>query len=390
MRKVRLMKLLTEEMQGMSVIQAFDSVLQRIEKMSFLRMGDGELRFLLESQDGSRLDDDYPINSQPSLNGVVKGAAANRTLDYKRVLKAYESCDFLDLHLHLPFVRDHLKLLKWNRRKDGWHSEDAHDSRILPRWFFNHFHDYVAEHKCLFCAGESPLQEALLQDPVYRQRAMKIWPETYKADFLPLPNFGRNLSRDYDEMRQSIASAIQENNYDTMFIGASGLAKPLCVEISNRYSVKALDIGSILRAMTYSATAGDATWPANHNPYYFSVPLSVYMKATRKAYPHLKPYELIAKANAQLCFDLMHGESGKSYRTSATKSLPANDKNIIEFKENYRYYVKELVPEFKGNEKVETQVLDLHWWLKFKGFSYLVPLPYQIKLLADRVKKINK
>lgn len=379
-----------EETKESNIVHNFDSILRQTKKMSFLRMGDGELKFLLESQAGSRSDNDYPIESHPSLGSGVKGAAANRVSDYDRVLQAYENCDYLDLHLHIPSVRDRLPLLKWNRRQDGWQSEGTDDSRILPRWFFMHFYDYVAEHKCLFCAGESPLQEALLQDPGYRRRAMKVWPETYKADFLPLPNFGRNLSRDYDEILQRVASAIQENNYDTVFIGASGLAKPLCVEISNRYSVKALDIGSILRAMTYSATAGDATWPANHNPYYFSVPLSVYMKATRKAYPHLKPYELIAKANAQLCFDLIRGEPGKSYRTSATKSLPANDKKLKEFKENYRYYIKELVPEFKGNERVETQVIDLHWWLKLKGLSYLVPLPYQIKLLVDRIKKMNK
>ncbi len=382
------MKSVAEAMKGANAVQSFDSVLRNAKNLSFLRMGDGELRFLLESQDGTRSDDDYPINSQSSLSSGVKGAAANRVSDYKRVLKAYECCDFLDLHLHVPFVRDHLELLKWNRRNDGWQSEGAHDSRILPRWFLTHFHDYVVDHNCLFCAGEAPLQKALLQDPEYKQYAMKIWPEKYQADFLSLPNFGRNLSRDYDEMLQSIASAIQQNNYDTVFVGASGLAKPLCVELSEKYSVKALDIGSVLRAMTYSATAGDATWPANHNPFYFSVPLPVYMKATQKAYSHLEPYELIAKANAQLCFDLMHGESGQTFRTSASKSLTANQKNLKVFKENYFYYIEKLLPEFKGYDKVEAQVVDLHWWLKLKGFTRLIPLPYRMSLLLDQVKRL--
>lgn len=382
------MKSLIKEATEADPIQAFDSVLQKTENLSFLRMGDGELRFLLESQDGTRCDDNYAIASKPSLGSGVKGAAANRASDYQRILEAYENCDYLDLHLHLPFIRDRLKLLKWNRREDGWQSKDASDSRILPRWFLTHFHNYVAEHKCLFCAGESPLQEALLQDPDYRQCAVKVWPENYQADFLPLPNFGRYLSRDYNDMRQSIASAIHRNDYDTVFIGASGLAKPLCVEIAKTYQVKALDLGSILRAMTYSATAGDATWPANHNPYYFSIPLSVYMKATRKAYPHLKPHELIAKANAQLCFDLIHGKSGATVRTSASDRFDTQEENQKVFKENYIYYLNELIPEFQGYDKVRTQVLDLHWWMKTKGLTHLIPFTSRVTLLLDRAKRL--
>jgi hypothetical protein len=239
----------------------------------------------------------------------------------------------------------------------------------------------------LFYAGESLVQQALLQDADYKKCATQIWPEQHQADFLPLPNFGRHLSRDYEEMQETIIAAIQKNHYDTVFIGASGLAKPLCVAIAKSQQVKAIDIGSVLRAMTYSATAGDATWPANHNPYYFSVPLAVYMKATRKAYPHLAPHELIAKANAQLCLDLIHGKSGTSSRTSQVNDLDIEAEKQQQFQTNYRYYIQELVSEFQKNKQVKTQVLELHWWMKSQGLTNMISLPNKISLLIDKIQR---
>ena len=43
-----------KDMHDLDSIQSFDSVLRETKSLSFLRMGDGELRFLLESQDARR------------------------------------------------------------------------------------------------------------------------------------------------------------------------------------------------------------------------------------------------------------------------------------------------------------------------------------------------
>lgn len=382
---------LAAAMQGTDPVAAFDALLRETKSLSFLRMGDGELRFLLEAQTGDRSDTDYLLASQPSLSGRVKGAAANRVADYQRVLNAYENCDLLDLHLHLAFNRDHLSSLQWQRRQDAWQSTNAEDSKILPRWFATYFRDYVTDHKCLFFAGEAPLQAALLQDPIYRRCAATMWSEQYQADFLPLPNFGRHLSRDYDVMQKTLETAIQTHHYDTLFIGASGLAKPLCVAIAQSQQIKAIDIGSILRGLTYSATAGDATWPANHNPYYFSVPLSVYMEATGKAYPHLAPHELIAKANAQLCFDLSHDKSSTTSRNTSLTPMSVDADQCKIFLENYHYYHQELVPKLRNiaadHRYIKAQILELHWWMKGNGFSNLMPWTARIHLLLDRLRK---
>lgn len=366
--------------------EAFDKLLRSSTALSFIRMGDGEFNFLLEMQSGKRADEDFALSGTASLDSGVRGAAANRVKDYPKVLSAYENADMVDLHLHLKPVRSRLHLLQWNPNSSGWQSTDEKDSRILPDWFKNCFKRYIADHRCLFYAAEAPLVESLLEFANYREIAKDFWPDTFEAIFSKPINWGAHLSRDYDLIKDEIREIVTRDSIDTVFLGASGLAKPLCVELAKELEIKMVDIGSLLRALSYSATAGPVTWPANHYPFFFRIPLNTYMDATRQAYPELKDHELIAKANAQMIFDLIKKDFSHSVPLRRATFAINGDNEYDEFLESMLYYSNELVKNSVRGKTISSQVADLYRWLYYNKYSELTPYRYRAMIFSRNIK----
>jgi hypothetical protein len=363
-------------------------LLETRNTFSFLRMGDGELRFLIESQSSGRNDDAYAVETKSGLNSSLRGACAIRSSDYEKILRAYEEADFVDLHLHVSYNRENLPKLRWNRRLDGMETTGADDSQILLYWAWTCLKSYTCRHRCLICAAEAPLQEALLENDSYRALAGAIWPERVRVDFMRLPHDGRYLSRDFKIIEAALRDRIRNGGFDTLLLGASGLAKPLCVRLAGELNVRALDIGSLLRATTYSATSGVATWRANHNPFFFRVPLKVYMEATMTAYPELSPGKLVAKANAQLCLDLLRKRMGRSTRTFDSDSYELNPENIQAFNANLAYYRESLVPSLGDDPAVRHQVNDLQRWMDHRGLTWKGLLLGHFRAIVAPVRKV--
>ncbi len=364
-------------------------LLETRRAFSFLRMGDGELRFLLESQSSTRNDDDYPYETRSNLTASVKGGCWMRSSDYEKILRAYEEADYVDLHLHLAYNREQLPKLIWNRRTDGQESTGPEDSRVLPFWALFRLKDYLSRNRCLFCAGEAPLQQALLENTRYRALASHFWPQEMHVDFMRLPHDGRHLSCDFEMIEEALRVRLLDGGFDTLLLGASGLAKPLCVQLARDLSVRALDIGSLLRATTYSATSGVATWRANHNLFFLRVPLEIYMEATMKAYPELSPGEFLAKANAQLCLDLLGKRYGFSSRTFHAQAYELNAENLQVFQINFSYYRERLVPSLgKNDPAVRYQVRQLERWMDHQRLTWKGRLQGHLRAIVAPVRKV--
>jgi hypothetical protein len=354
------------------------------QHFSFIRMGDGELRFLLDCQEG-KTDIIRPTVSIPSISAGVAGAASNKPQDYHKILKAYESADCVDLHLHIPSIRDRIATLQWTPNPNGWQSSGAENSRLLPRWTVAHFKEFLNNKRVLFFGGEAKLLEALLSDPEYRILAKDFFPDHLNAVFIDPPGEGFNLSEDYPLIKNLIETQLKTSKFDAVFISASGMAKPLCVELSAIHKVKTLDFGAILRALTYSATSGRAGWPANHFPFFFHIPLNVYLEAVRKAYPEIQSSVLVAKANAQLMFDLIKKNYEHSIGRSKISLATKADAEYQIFIRDFAYYKSYFTKTLKNTNL--QQFKDFHTWMYHSGYSEHTPLSFRIRALLSKVSK---
>jgi hypothetical protein len=197
------------------------------------------------------------------------------------------------------------------------------------------------------------------------------------------PGDGLSLSANFDSIRNSISGELATGKYNALFIAASGLAKPLCVELAKTHKIKAIDFGAIFRALTYSATSGAATWPANHFPFYFNIPLATYLHALRKAYPEMNRQVVIAKANAQLMFDLI--KKNYSYSTSRKNAQFAsqNDPEYTTFLTSFELYKNTF--NRGNNRKENSQIQDLYKWLYYSGYRSIVPVGRKLVINAIRI-----
>ena len=321
-------------------------LLEAYSSFSFLRMGDGELRFLLEVQEQKWKDGLYDAERSASCE-IATGTLGLRSVDYERLLASYQGCGGLDLYLGEEYNKKEYARLRWARDASKWTVSDPAASKFIYDWTRFHLKLYASHHKCLFCGAEAALFRELLVEPEYRRIAGDYLPAQAQFGFYEPPERGRNASANLDKVKQDLKQLTKSGNYDTVFICYGGPAKILCFELAREMNVRTIDWGSMLRAMTYSGSDGQATWRASHNPFFFRVPLPLYLNAMRRAWPDLTNEELLGKAHAQLCLELQRKAVGLTlpadvHDPDAFDSSPENEKCFLEAYDYYRRSIRPL------------------------------------------------
>ena len=365
----------------------FTALMEQQRGFSFLRLGDGELRFLLEAQENVELTERRGL--RPSCE-IAYGSPAVTRKDYDRLLKSYERCSVIDLHRDLPYNRAHLARLRWRRAPEAIGTASSGAVGLLFTWLHHEFRSYLTRHRVVICGAEASLLRELLTDPEYRRIAASYWPEGANVTFVQPRRDGRNVSEDLDAIKDDLTEAIRDHRADTVFVSLGGGAKILCYELAAELGVCAIDCGSALRALTYSGSDGQSLWRASHHPFLFRVPLDVYLPALQRAYPGIDPMTLIAKAHAQLCLDLQRKVLLQSVTSDANDGamFDPSSENLRTFAESFAWYRRSVLPIARINPEAAVLVSEFAHWRRKHGLGWdgrLFRMGLAVKALGRRI-----
>jgi len=361
-------------------------VLTAQQSASFLRLGDGELRFLLEAQSGKWEDNQYDRYQRRASPDEATGTLGLTRKDYERLIAAYRGCSVLDVYGEIPYNREYLSQVEFNRPGSMLTVSSTPDNPLLNAWTVQEFRAFLGERRTIICGAEARLQENLLRHPVYRDCAREFWPESASVEFVQPPDDGRNLSQNLDQTKELLLNRIQKTRSDVVLLSLGGAAKILCFEIAHEANVCAVDWGSMLRAFTYSGSDGFANWRSSHNPFLFRVPLYVYFPTLLESYPRMPAEWYLGKAHCQLILDLHAHEVGRIHPADVhdSSSRSFSDSNLKDFSEDYEYYLREVLPQFKADSGM---VNEFHNWLIRNRVPVKIDVKWRIGYQANRVLK---
>jgi len=359
---------MTSTSQRREACRRLTELMKSVRPFSFLRLGDGELAFMLKVQEGVAL-------SQRELRASVNIAYDGPGIDqrhYERVLKSYEECTYLDLHDKLEFNAANIPRLHWQRRKGLYQNESPETSLLLYDWTYTEFHDYIRERRCLFAGAEAALLRQLRSDDEYLKLAAAFWPDDAQPVFHQVRGDGENLSDHLDSIKDDLSAIIHDLRIDTLFLSLGGAAKPICHELSQELSICAVDFGSMMRGLACCGSSGAGLWRSSHNPYFVRVPFSMHMQALERAHPDLPPVKLLAKAHAQLCLELQRREEGWSVAADVidASSFDPSPENLRIFHEALQYYQEKYRPLARGNREARALVREFDKWCLKKGLGW--------------------
>jgi hypothetical protein len=345
------------------------TLLEKHSTLSFLRLGDGELRFLLQVQGG---EGELTARNLRASCEIAYGDPGLTKAQGKRLLASYERCSFLDLYGGLPYNNEHLPRLRWHRDPRTLGNASSGAIGLLFEWLYHDFRHYLSQHRSLICGAEAVLLEQLLKDPEYRRIASPFWPESIDVLFVQPRHDGARLSQDLDLIKEDLKAAVREHCPDTLFLSLGGASKIIGYELAQELGIRAVDFGSALRALTYSGSDGYAGWRASHHPHLLRVPFDVYMRALRKAHPDLSPAMLVAKAHAQLCLELQRKDLLKSGTSDANDGsmFDATAQNLRNFWESMRTYRREILPLVERDQEALALAREFRLWRWKKGLDW--------------------
>jgi hypothetical protein len=164
--------------------------------------------------------------------------------------------------------------------------------------------EYVRRHRCLLAGAEAALLRELYREPDYHRHTGGFWHEGTELHFHQVREDGRHMSENLDRIKDDLATEMRRLRCDTLLLSLGTGAKIVCQELAAELHVRAIDFGSMLRALTYSGSSGYHANRAFHNPFLFRVPFSLYMTALERAHPSLEVATLIGKAHSQLALEI--------------------------------------------------------------------------------------
>jgi hypothetical protein len=372
---------------GEEAAKTLTSLLEANTTFSFLRLGDGELGFLLHVQGGER---DFARRDLGPSCEIAHGNPALTAKDYERLLHSYECCSVVDLHRQLPYNAEHLGRLRWKRSSSTIGTASSGGTALLFTWIQHELKPYLSRHRSIFCGAEASLLRELSVDREFRQAAASCLPADSEMHFLQPRRDGTRASEDLDGIKSDLAALVREQRADTIFVSLGGGAKILCYELAEELGIRAIDFGSALRALTFSGSDGQAAWRSSHHPFLFRVPLRVYWPALRRARPGLDPVTLVSKAHAQLCLELQHKVMLQATTSAANDSamFDASPDNVRNFNESYAYYRQHVLPLGKSNAEVALLIAEFRHWRRKHGLGWdgwLFQLGVRAKSLIRRV-----
>lgn len=332
---------------------------------SFLRLGDGELRFLLEMQSGRWRDDRYDCYDRQPHADEARGTLGLTSKDFPRLIQAYENCTVLDTYAEQPYNKEHLAQLDLNRIPGSTSIGSTARRSLLAQWICSDWKYFLTNRRVLFCGAEAAILRELLNDVTFPSIIAPLWPSDATCSFLPPLEEGRHLSRNLDRQKSALIDAVQQNSVEVILLSLGGTAKILAHEVARECGACAIDFGSMMRGLTYSGSDGQATWRASHNPFFHHVPLATYFPALLRAVPGKNDLWYLAKSHAQLLLDLQYKVIGETRPADAHDgcSLSTREDELRAFETSYEYYQAEIRPRFASSTQGRRLAADLTDWL---------------------------
>lgn len=361
-------------------------VLRETPGASFLRLGDGELRFLLEIQESRWENSRYDNYARTAHPDEAKGTLGLGLKDRDRLLRAYEHCTVLDVYGRQSYNNAYLNGLSFNRADELTTVSSSLFDQLLNAWTMSEMRSFLQSRRTLVCGAEAALQRQLLEQPEYQSAAADFWPAQATIEFLQPPDDGRHLSQNLGSIKELLLERIAQQNYDTILLCLGGAAKILCFEIAQENQVCAIDWGSMLRALTYSGSDGFANWRASHNPFFFRVPLRLYYPALVAAHPGQAAEWYLGKVHSQLILDLQLREKGHSHPADVHDSTARsyNASNLRDFEEDYAYYQRSILPQFSDSRKLTAE---FHCWLIRNRVPIRLGTKWKLAYHVDRLRR---
>ncbi|MBD2001070.1 hypothetical protein H6G00_31490 [Leptolyngbya sp. FACHB-541] len=373
-----------------SAISQLSRLMKEKRPFSYLRMGDGELQWLLRVQQGQEIKQWSYVNQGTSVDEAF-GVNGLKREQYKRLLEAYEQCSYIDLYERVPYNQQSLPALKINFSSHTYKAA-GELSHLIFEWTYFEFGQYVSNRKCLFACAESLLLEQLYLDPRYRQIAIDFWTDSAAPIFMRIQNDGRYYWDCLDEIKESIRQVVINHQVDTVFISLGTGAKILCYELAEELGICTFDLGSVSRALAYAGSPGYQAARDSHFPFLFRVPFNIYMEGLEKAYPEMSVADLLSKAHAQLCIDLQRKIIAGSTATDVCdkNSFDPSPENLRYFWESFQYYKQRYVPLAEQDKRARELIKDFNRYRVVQGLGVDGYIFKQLVSIKGMLRKILK
>jgi hypothetical protein len=372
-------KIISEERQAEAL--RLQRLLEANEAFSFIRIGDFEFALLEDGKDPVGEHHAWDIaGTEPRGSSGLDGRHREDLID---TIRQADFVDFLDLNWPENFE----PLLRYRAMAKATCSS-YRASYILGTWVEHYFKDYCRGRRVLFCGAEAPILENLCKDPEYLKAAKDFFEPGEATFFLRPREDGRNLANNLKGISEDIIDCVRKNRIDTVFLSLGAGAKILCVDLVRELGIHAIDFGAFMRALCYSGSDGNRAARSTHSIFLFRVPFLTYMGAVEKAFPNLKPEEILAKAHAQILLETQKKEV--AWTCSAWEGEADYSKsNLNELNINLKLYRKKYRKIFWANEKTLKEYNSFSFYCgKFRLSSdgYLF---YLFSLFKQFVKRWN-
>ena len=338
---------------------------------SYIRLSDGEVQWMQLTAEGRQSPRyQYTDSDNPSIE-YVRCVTGMEPHHLSRFLKALHDADYLDYCDSTPAVRAFLASNQVARRPNGWRNPSPAASNIIFAWTYMELGSYLQRHRCLFAGAEAALLEALWGDPEYRQCARTVLPKDATARFHQVRENGRHYSENLDLIKQDLIAALSATGADTLFLSLATGAKILCQELARERGIRAVDFGSMMRALSYAGSSGYQAHRGTHVPFFFHVPFLVHMRAVERAFAALPPAELAGKAYAQLAIEL-HPHVPFAFNTSdgiKGGGLDLSAENRRHFHAAQRDFRRKLWPRWRRNPEIRLLDRQFRHWLSKHGIG---------------------
>jgi hypothetical protein len=384
-------ELVTDEKRREREARRLTELLEAGESFSFLRLGDGEAKWIVRVQTGQ-----MDPNQQKRLAAWNRRGARETVFStsgwafpvdqYDRLMGAYGNCTYLDYYDEPN--KDTLPLLRLSRPPGAHRNPDANTSVILGTWCVTEMGRFLEGKRVLFYASEGPLLEELLRSAAFRELASGFIPPSAEIFCPPIPHHGEAYWRHLEEIKETLRAAITAFRPDVVFVSLGFAAKVLCHELAVECQCRMVDFGSQIRGLTYSASPPFAMAMASHSPFLYRVPLRLYMDAYRRAYPESMDDDLVVKLVGQVLRDLYPQQVGGTVPTDrANACLMAGEgldaEKLDLFRDNLAYLhsvVRGLRPGRRGWE-----MLDHFYYILDRAGVHSLPIRFRFRRLRKRV-----
>lgn len=339
---------------------------------SYIRLGDGEVQWLQLAGRGEKSHRYEHRDSSDSSIERVRGVAGLETHFLPRFQRALHDASYVDFCDSIPAVREHLARAPVPRRSDGFRNPSAAASNLVFAWTYSELGRYLQRHRCLFAGAEAALLAALWLDPEYQTAAADVIPAGTSPSFHQVRENGRRYSENLDLIKADLTAAIRETRADTLFLSLGTGAKILCVELAAELGIRAVDFGSMMRALTYAGSSGYQAHRDMHHPFFFRVPLTLHLRALRAAFPSQPPTEFCGKAYAQLALEL-HPHRPFAFNTSDGVEggrLDLGAENLAHFRASWSSWRREFWPQYRHLPEVIALDREFRHWLRKHGVGW--------------------